>query len=281
MTERVDIISKIANLRALADSSTSENESLNAVKTADKLMQAYRVTEAELAMAEADGSIKVEVVSEYQGGIMRGSNRHKVQMCIWNIASFCEVKAVLKWRRDYSTGYQKERFVHWIGDKPDVEMARWMLDMLRDALDREYESWKKDQQAVGRGAKGSFQTAMASRICDRLSRMTSERRSERERLLLEAQAALSKDDAEALGIAVSNGRIAEITDTALVVVSAAEVKEKEVAAAYDRAYGKVKLGTASGFRYRGGSTAAAAGRSAGARVNLGRPVGQSRARAIA
>lgn len=271
MSERTNILQRILNLRALADGNASENEAMAAMKAADRLMHSYRVEEAELALAEATGEIKVEIVEEYQGGIKNGSVRHKVQSCIWNVEAYCEVEAVLK----YSYGEGRAAQIHWIGDKPDVELAMYLVDLIRNAMDREYARWKRTQQAVGRGAKGTFQLAMASRINERLKALKAERDAERRTALLEAQAVLNKDEAEALGVAVANGDIAELTSTALVMVSAAKVKEQAVADRFKARYGKTRLGTASGFSYRGGRSAYDAGRAAGNSVNFGRPVGQS------
>lgn len=269
MTERNDIIQRIVNLRGLADSTASENEAMSALGVADKLMKAYRLSEAEIAMAEATGEVKVEIVSEFQSGINSGRNRHKVQQCVWAIEQYCEVEVVIKRRG--------EDVLHWIGDKPDVELAMYLVDMIRTAMDRAYNSWRRQQQGVGRGAKGTFQLAMACRIIERLKELARQRDKDRKVALLEAQAALSKDQAEALGVAVANGDIAELTDTALIVVAAAEVKKAAVQETFQTRYGQTRLGTASGFSYRGSRTAYDAGRSAGNSVNFGRPVGQSQA----
>lgn len=273
MTDRNSIIERIVNLRELGEKTSSEAEAFNAMRIAEKLMHSYRIEEAELAMAEATGEIKVEIIEAEQWGVMVGSRvRHKVQACVWDIESFCEVEVVLKTRRGYGGS---EQYLHWIGDKPDVEMAQHLLVVIREAMDREYEGWKRTQQGVGRGAKGAFQTSMASRINARLREMRLARDTERKAAVEEAQKLLSVDDAERLGIAVSNGDIKQLTSTALVVASAAEVKKKAVAEAFNARYGKARLGTASGFSYRGGSTAGQAGAAAASRVNLGRPLGGS------
>jgi hypothetical protein len=272
MTDRNSILQRVLNLRELGSRTNSEAEAMNAMKAADKLMHAYRIEEAELAMAEATGEIKVEIVSEYQGGIQNGRNRHKVQACLWSIESYCEVEAVLKGASYYNGTGVYEPVVHWIGDKPDVELAVYLVKLVRDALDREYDRWKRTQQGVGRGAKGAFQTAMAHRINQRLRDMRDERNTARTQAVKDAQRLLDVDAAERLGVAVANGIIKELTSTALVVASAAEVKRQEVQAAYNRAYGKTRLGTASGFSYGRNGTAHAAGRAAGNRVGLGRPV---------
>ena len=275
MTTRTDILQKILNLRELGARTTSEAEAYSAMKAADRLMQGYRVEEAELALAEASGEIKVEIVSVYQSGIMQGRTRHKVQACVWNIERYCEVELVLtagsRWNPSQA---------HWIGDKPDVELAQYLLVVIREALDREYDRWKRTQQGVGRGAKGAFQTAMARRINNRLSEMKAERDAARKQAVQDAQRLLDVDAATKLGIAVANGDIKQLTSTALVLASAAEIKHREVQAAFQKTYGHVKLGTASGFSLGRNSTAHAAGYAAGNRVSFGRPVGQSTQRRL-
>lgn len=264
MSERQKYLQRILNLRELGSRTSSEAEAMAAMAAAERLMHSLRITEAELVLAEATGEISVEIVHEYQSGIRNGRNRHKVQACVWGIERFCEVEVVI------TDGGSK---LHWIGDKPDVELAMYLVDLLRGALDREYSLWSRRQQAVGRGAKGAFQTAMASRINDRLSEMTRSRKKEREQALRDAQRLLDVPAAQALGLAVANGNLKQLTSTALVMVSAAHVKQEAVRAAFKVAYGHTRLGKASGFSARGSASAYSAGRAAGDRVSFGRPLG--------
>ncbi len=48
MTDRIDILQRILNLRELASSNASESEAMNAMKIADKMMTSYRIEEADL-----------------------------------------------------------------------------------------------------------------------------------------------------------------------------------------------------------------------------------------
>ena len=61
MTNRIDIMQRIPNLRELADSTTSQGEAMTAMKVAEKMMQSYRIEEAELALAEGLGQISVDI----------------------------------------------------------------------------------------------------------------------------------------------------------------------------------------------------------------------------
>jgi hypothetical protein len=261
MTDRIAIMQKALNLRALAESTSSQNEMMAALAAAEKLMAAYRITEAELAMSEAMGEITVDVIDEFQSGFDNGRLRHKAQACIWNVAAYTETKAVLHGSK-----------IKWMGDRPDVEMAKYLMILIRDGLDRAYDTWKKTQAAVGRNAKGAFQVAMARAINDKLNTMKRQRDMDRKRAVEEATAALSPPKAEELRYAVANGKIQELGNTALILVSAAETKRVAVEDSYRKLYGGVKLGRASGFSYRSG-TASEAGRAAGNRFNLSKPLG--------
>ena len=270
MTDRTDVMQRILNLRELAESSTSQAEALNAMKIAERMMHSYRIEEAELALAEGLGEIKVEIVDEvrWDCGLKVGRNRHKIQSLIWDIETFCEVEVVLKRRWDKAG-------LHVIGDKPDVELFWWMFAHLRDSMDRSYESWKRGQQGIGRGAKASFQLAFSDAVADRLRSMRAERRREQKAAEEAAAKALNRPVDE-VRMDVSNGNLQALRSSmSLVVASAAEQKRKAVSDAYRAAYRNARLGTASGFGYRSGGSAAAAGRAAGGRVGLGRPVGGS------
>ena len=280
MTDRTDIMQRILNLRELAQSSSSEAEAMNAMKIADKMMHAYRIEEAELALAEGLGEIKVEIVDEtkFGLGLNVGRVRHKVQSVIWSLEQYCEIEIVLTSR--YAYGQPKENGIHAIGDKPDVELFWYLLEMIRDAMDREYARWLRTQQGVGRGAKAAFQLAMGNRITERLNQLRRERDTERE----EAEAAAVKAlnlPADQVRMAVSNGDIKMLSSSmALVVASAAEQKRKAVHEAYQAAYKNTRLGTSSGFGYTSNASASSAGRSAGNRVGLGRPVGGGASRGL-
>jgi len=270
MTDRNEIVSKVINLRELAESSNSLGEATNAMKAADRLMRGYRIEEAELAMAEATGKVKFEIVTEKRRPkVTVGRNRHKVQAIMWNLGYFCEVKPVICVRGSA---------MEVTGDKPDVDLFYWLLEHLRDAMDRSYANWKRKQQGVGRGAKAAFQLSFARTVRERLDDMTAERTAERASAESEA-ARLLNVDAGSVGVAVSNGNIGKIADNrALVIASIAQQKRTEVDAAFKAEYARQRLGTASGFGYanRGGS-ASEAGRAAGRSVGLARPVGAASA----
>jgi len=276
MTDRVNILQRILNLRELANSSGSEAEAMNAMKIADKMMQAYRVEEAELALSEGRGEITVDIANEtkFDIGLNVGRVRHKVQNSIWALERYCEVECVLK--SSYTAGgwnSYKKHGINVIGDKPDVELFWYLLDLIRDSMDNAYKRWLRTQQGVGRGAKASFQLAMGRRINQRLSDMAYERKQEQEEAL-KAEAKLLNRPVDDVRMAVNNGDLSELKSSmALVVMGAAQQKREAVAEAYAKAYKGSRLGTASGFGHSRNVSAAAAGRAAGNKVNFGRPVG--------
>lgn len=263
MTERTDIIRTIGKLRNLAEQA-GEGEAMAAIRKAEKLMQAYNVGEAELAMAEAEGTIELEIVTEYQTGATKnGRNRSKAILAFAAVAKFCGVRNC--YYSDYST-------IEWIGHRPDVEMAKFLADLIYGALEREYVAWRNQQVAVPRSAKGSFQTAMAHRISRRLMEMHREQTEERAAAVKEAAKLLEPSAADKLRSDMATGNIKELTSTALVVASITQVKKRAVDDAFHEANPRLSQGRGWRGGYRN-STAASAGAAAGARLGLGRPVG--------
>lgn len=247
--ERTKILQRIANLRARAsDEASSEAETMAAMVRAEKLMEAYRVSEADLAMAESEGRVKIEIVHKSVDA-SNGSQRHKVQLCWGAIMQLTNTKGV--------------RFMHineiqLTGDRTDVEYALYLFDLIKAGLDRAYAAYRKEQKGtVGRNAKASFQMAMADTVSARLYAMARENEAERR----EARA-----KAETLAdMTTSDSR-------ALVIADAHEEKRVETERAYRAAHPRVRTGP--GWSSRGGNgSAGSAGRAAGARLGLGRGIG--------
>lgn len=271
MNERADIIEKIIKLRALGEGSESESEAYAAIQKAESLMHAYRIEEAELAMSEATGEVQLDIIDRYSDVKIvagaKGKIRHKVQMCLWNIAQLAEVKMVL-------CGNSSQ--MHIIGDRADVEYTEYLTDLVREAMDREYASYRRKNVVVGGGAKASFQMAMARRINQRLMQMVYDRDKERAEAVYEAAKLLDADPA-VVRQDLANANLKELTSTALVITGIADKKNREVEETYRAAYRGARLGKANGFGYSSNGTAYSAGRNAGDRVNFGRPVGSKNA----
>lgn len=247
-TNRKDIIQKIANLRALSENNTSENEAMQAMARAERLMHSYRVDEAELAMAEAAGEVVFEIIEESTSPLRVGNNRHKVHVALGAITKFTDTECVI----------HGDKSASFTGDRPDVEMAIYLTDLIREALDSAYTQWRRSQPNVGRGAKASFQMSMACRVSSRLSS------------LKETFEPLPQEHVRS-----------ELTSTTLVVASINEEKLQRVKAEFKARYPRLRA--SSGFSYRSSANASAgqAGRDAGDKVNFGRPVSGANSKAIA
>jgi hypothetical protein len=247
---RDKILQRVVKLRAVAeDNGASEAEMNTALNMAAKLMESYQIEEAELALAEGEGRIILEIVTrKLDTNSLNGKQRHKIILCLSSIAEFTQTKAA--YRRHSGE-------IIFTGHRPDVEMANYLVAMIKKSLDQEYETYKKNAVAVGYGSKTSFQVAMANRISSRLYDMARQAAKERN----EAKAEIQRK-------ALINPETP--TGTALVVAEIAEMKRKEVETAYAKAHPNLR--TSSAFSYGRNTSAHSAGRAAGDRVNFGRPV---------
>lgn len=258
-SQRDKILQRVLNLRARAeDSGSSEAEMNTALSMAAKLMDAYNVEEAELALAEAEGRIELEIVQKNaDASALKGrKQKHKVLSTLNAIASFTETRVVF-------SSYSGE--ITYTGHRPDTELANFLTSVIREALDREYDNYRKNTPAVGYGAKAAFTTAMAQRVSNRLYKMAEERRVERE---------ANKKKAELLKIENS----ATTSSTALIISEIAEQKAKEVDAQFRKSYPNLRtVRTTSRTNNR---TAFHAGNDAGNRVNLGKAISRSATKSL-
>lgn len=256
---RTKMLQRVLNLRARAeDSGSSEAEMNTAFVMCGKLMDSYNIEEAELAIAEASGEIKLDVITkEADTSIRKGKKQlHKVLNCLNGIAAFTETQAVYsKW-----TGTAT-----FTGHRPDVALADFLIAVIKEALDREYDSYRRNTPAVGYGAKTSFTNAMSYRVNTRLKEMVAERTATRESNKAKAKQQMIENEATA-------------TSTALVISEIAEQKAKEVSSEFTKAHPRVRSVYTHSRSSNG--TAHGAGRIAGDRVNLGRAIGQGTTKSL-
>jgi hypothetical protein len=247
---RDKILQRIVKLRALAeDNGASEAEMNTALNMAANLMESYQVEEAEIALAEGEGRIVLEILTKtIDTSALNGKQRHKIILCLSAIGAFTQTKCVYR---------QRSGEIIFTGHRPDIEMANYLTALVRSALDQEYESYRKRNVAVGYGAKTAFTVAMSNRISTRLYDMARE-------------AEKSRNDAKQEVVRKSLVNPETPSGTALVISEIAEMKRKEVEMAYAKAHPSVR--TTSGFSYGRNTSAHSAGRAAGDRVNFGRPV---------
>lgn len=260
--KRTKILQRILNLRAKAeDDGASEAEMNTALIMCEKLMNSYGVAEAELALAEAKGEIKLEIVQKKVSVSAKktkgGTQKHKITFVLGAIAAFTETKVVF-WSHNGD--------IEYTGHKPDVEVAEYITAMVKEALDREFDHWRLAQAgATGYGAKSSFQGAMASRVSSRLYAMARERRDERERAAQEARVKIEHNEIS--------------SSTALVLADVAAAKAKLVNETFTKAHSRLRTVSTS-FTARNG-TAFGAGRAAGDRVSFNKGLGGGQLRLTA
>jgi len=255
---RDKMLQRVINLRSRAeDSASSESEINTALTMAMKLMDSYNIEEAELALAEAEGRIELEIVQKVADtSLLKGKRqKHKILNVLSSIALFTETKVVVS---TFSGD------ITFTGHRPDTELANYLVAMIREGLDREFDNYKRSAAGkIGYGAKTSFQNAMSSRISSRLHTMSNERTTSRKK-------AKEKAQIESQSTASS---------TALVISEIAEQKAKEVNAVFSKAH--PRLGKVSSSYRSSNSTAHGAGYAAGNKMNLGRAINGNSQKKIA
>jgi len=128
MEKYVDIIKALR--RKAEDQASTEAEIMEAIAQAEKLMAKHQITEAQLERITATEGMR-------EGGHdNRLKTRHPVnKYCITAISAFCEVKG---W---WDPNYMKAKFY---GFDADVEMAEYLIDMIRACMERTWKFYLKD-----------------------------------------------------------------------------------------------------------------------------------------
>lgn len=253
LSQRDKMLQRVINLRSRAeDDAASENEMNTALTKAAKLMDSYNIEEAELALAENEGRIVLEVINKVADtSAFKGKQKHKILLALVAISKFTETQVI------YSA-YSGQ--INFTGHRPDVELANYVTALVRNALDMEYATYRKNNVAVGYGAKAAFQTAMARRISSRLMQIAEDREMERDTAKEEAEEKLQIDDANTS------------SSMALIICEIADQKEKEVSAAYKAAYPRARTTTMSYSNGSRNKSAHSAGTSAGNKVSFNRAI---------
>lgn len=232
--DREAVARRIRGLLAkTTENGATEAEALAAASAARRLMDAHR-------LSQSDVEIEAEPVETMDVDRPSRIKLAAVDYCLHGIDAYCGVKTWFQSRWDFNL-HKSVRRVRILGLKNDVEMARYLYGMVASAIKSETERFASTNAAFGtdmRQANTSFQVGMARRVNTRLIEMARE-----------------------LAPVAKTG-----SGTALVVVKNAVVNE---------AYNKLNLkfsGGLSGMSARDGA-AYSAGRAAGDRVNLSRPIG--------
>ncbi len=219
------------------ENGATEAEAMSAAAKARELMDKYRLTMSDVEI-QAEPIVTEDVDREHA---VRTS---AADYCLPGLRAYCGVQA---W---YYKTHGGPRRVRLFGLKADVEMARYLYEMIGGAVTVETRAffktpaWKNSLNR--RNACSSFQVGMTCRINARLQEMAA------------ALAPIAK---------TANG-------TALVVVKGALVKE-----AFDALHLRFSSSSRSGMP-AGDGGAYLAGRAAGERVNLSRPVSSAGTRMI-
>jgi hypothetical protein len=210
----------------------TEEEAISAATLARKLMDEHR-------LSQSDIEIKAEPVEDDTIDRVIKQKIAYADYCMSGISRYCGVRM---W---YTTGYDRVKRIKLLGLKPDIEMARWLYEMIDGAIRVERHAYAKttgeNDRTTNRRLISSFAVGMASRINSRLTAMAT---------VLEPVAKTA-------------------SGTALIVVKGALVEE---------AFAKLNLRFSkarAGHSVRKAS-AYLAGQAAGDRVNLNRPLAGSR-----
>lgn len=161
---------KILRLRAMVpERGASEAEALTALEKADKLMEEYGLTEADLRAAEAkwymrEGEFKYRMKAQHPSS----------KFCAMTIGAFC---GVIPW---YSARNQASKC---FGFTQDVEMYEFLMKLIHDSMDREWKDFLSDnppQKGVSRHTEyWSFMMGMANRINEKVNSLIKERKVKR------------------------------------------------------------------------------------------------------
>ena len=238
---RQRMLEKVRKLLAMGrDGRGNENESEIAMRQANKIMAEYGIAEAECDMAAIDAGEMV--FGETQcGSDGRAPQQGKVYRSMPGYAGILAV-GVARFTESIVSRKTTEHgeMIAFRGEKEDVLLARWIFGVLVKSILAE----QKASGWTARGDAGSFRTAAAATLAERLKALHAERQA----MYQAAKAA-------------SNSRALMVVDR----------KHNQIVALF----GEQRVKTSR--IYGRSSGAVDAGHAAGSRINIpsGRPIGQS------
>ena len=199
------------------------------------------------------------------GEVPAGSKRRMpIDGAVVPIARFCDVKTWHAKRADETAVYC------FYGFEPDVAMAVHLFTVVAAALRAELATFKLSRPYAVAGnrwlATASFQRGLVDRIGDRLEQLKAKRQSDLERD--ERAKAQAAQDAFERAVAAGETPPQHVTRGALIVLKG-QIVERE----FESNLG-IKLTRARKVWFSVDECAFEAGRTAGDRVNLNRPIGQ-------
>ncbi len=247
-----------AKIKALAaktvEAGCSEHEAMHAAEMVGRLLDQYN-----LSMDEIDIREEVCVLREVPTGSKR---RMPIDTAVVPIARFCDVKTWHSKREDEAAVYC------FYGFEPDVAMAVHLFAVVAAAVRAEAAAFKGTKTYAVAGnrwlATTSFQRGLVDRIGDRLEQLNTKRKSDLER----DERAKGQAAQEAFERAIATGEPPpqHVARGALIVLKG-QIVERE----FDSNLG-IKLTRAREVTFHVDECSFRAGRKAGDRVNLNRPI---------
>ncbi len=228
-----------ARIKALTertvDRGCTEAEAMAAAEMVGRLLERYALTMQEVDV-RAEPCVQVQVP-------LGGRQRRPIDICMPAIARFCDCKVWLA--RATAEGAAAGSHYVFFGFATDTKLAAYLVAVIDRAIRTDLLAFRRENPALSglvlRRASLSFQQGMAARIAERLEAMHAER---------EAHVAAQRE-----------------AGTALIVI-----RHQVVEAAFAEA--RVRLHALPGLTLRR-NAAYRAGRLAGDRVNLRRPLAET------
>ncbi len=247
-----------AKIKALAaktvEAGCSEHEALHAAEMVGRLLDQYN-----LSMDEIDIREEVCVLREVPTGSKR---RRPIDTAVVPIARFCDVKT---W---HSKRDGEDPVYCFYGFEPDVAMAVHLFTVVAAAVRAEAAAFKKTVTYAGAAnrwlATSSFQRGLVDRIGDRLEELRAKRQRDVERD--ERAKAQAAQEAFERAVAAGEPPPQHVTRGALMVLKG-QIVERE----FESNLG-IKLTRAREITFYVDKGSFQAGRNAGDRVNLNRPI---------
>ncbi len=171
MSKKDRIIEIVRNLskRTVANGCT-EAEAQAAVEKADELMREYQLSMSDVSEVDNDtyGAGKRAGYGKFRKGVYDAKGHpfidwHPVGRCLSAIAKFCGVR---HWKG------MSDATITFFGAQVDVELAFFLVDTVKAAMDTE---WRTYKGLTGSRGVAGFKFAMASRVSDRLNEMADRR----------------------------------------------------------------------------------------------------------
>lgn len=159
-----DIIDKIKALRSkVPENGATEDEAIAALAAAQKLMEKHGICDADLLRTDFARDMHMEVKDQKQKQI-----HPCYRFCASYIEVFCGIRA---WQ---SYDLHRKKTLKIFGYNGDVEMASYLFDIIKGAMDRGWKEFIRDnpKKSASRHTEyWSFMIGMAERINEKLKEM--------------------------------------------------------------------------------------------------------------